>query len=104
MQKLSITQQIGNFISTLLLGQTKEILIRTDEGMKHLNKTVDAVRVRLDKVDARLVKVELKLENVDTRLVAVESRLGNVELRLGTVERKLDGVELRLGQVEIGMA
>ena len=82
MQKLSITQQIGNFISTLLLGQTKEIIIRTDEGMKHLNKSVDAMKVRLDSVDTRLVKVELKLENVQTRLGMVEMRLERVEAKV----------------------
>ena len=73
MQKLSFTQQIGNVISTLLLGQTKEIIIRTEERLNHVIKTVDSIKVQLD--------------SMDRRQSLMEAELGKVDLRLGHLER-----------------
>ena len=52
--KLTVAQKIGGFVSTLLLGNTKEIIIRTDErvvglmeAMKEVKKSVDDFRVSI---------------------------------------------------------
>ncbi len=72
MQKLSFTQQIGNVISTLLLGQTKEIIIRTEERLNHVIKTVDSIKVQLDSMDRRQSSMEAELRKVDLRLGHLE--------------------------------
>ena len=45
---LSIIEKIGGWISTLLLGKTKEIIIRTDERVQGLMKTTDKIRDIVD--------------------------------------------------------
>lgn len=72
MQKLSMTQQIGNFISTLLLGQTKEIIVRTEERLNHVIKTVDAMKIQLDGMDKRQSAMEVQLGKLDLRLTQLE--------------------------------
>lgn len=72
MQKLTFTQQIGNVISTLLLGQTKEIIIRTEERLNHVIKTVDSIKVQLDSMDRRQSSMEAELRKVDLRLGHLE--------------------------------
>lgn len=46
--KLSTIEKIGGWISTLLLGQTKEIIVRTDERVSHLAKSMDEVKKCID--------------------------------------------------------
>ncbi len=41
--KIGWTKKIGNFISNLLLGETKETIIRTDEGVKRIDKTINDI-------------------------------------------------------------
>ncbi|MBI4224861.1 MAG: hypothetical protein HY617_00875 [Candidatus Sungbacteria bacterium] len=46
--KLSTIEKIGGWISTLLLGTTKEIIVRTDEKVSHLAKSMDEVKKCID--------------------------------------------------------
>lgn len=97
MQKLSFVERIGNVMSTLLLGQTKEMIVRMDERIHHLDKNVNSIQKQITQeiipdlrdTRERLIKVELGLENVEIRLTTVETRLGTVELRLGQVEARV---------------
>ncbi|MFZ1019626.1 MAG: hypothetical protein WAN61_01360 [Minisyncoccia bacterium] len=47
-EKLSLIKKIGNFISNILLGETKEIIVRTDEKVRLISKTVDSISVAVD--------------------------------------------------------
>ena len=47
-KELSLIKKIGNFISNILLGETKEIIIRTDEKVRLISKTVDNISVAVD--------------------------------------------------------
>ncbi len=46
--KLSLVKKIGNFVSNILLGETKEIIVRTDEKVKLISKTVDSISIAVD--------------------------------------------------------
>ena len=45
---ISFFKKIGNFISNILLGETKEIIIRTDERVKIISSAVDGVQRTID--------------------------------------------------------
>lgn len=47
-EKLSTIEKIGGWISTILLGKTKEIIIRTDERVQHLQRSMDEVKKSVD--------------------------------------------------------
>ncbi len=47
-EKLSTIEKIGGWVSTLLLGKTKEIIVRTDERVQHLAKSMDEVKKCID--------------------------------------------------------
>ena len=47
-EKLSAIEKIGGWISTLLLGKTKEIIIRTDERVQGLVKATDKIKEIVD--------------------------------------------------------
>jgi len=47
-EKLSTIEKIGGWVSTLLLGKTKEIIVRTDERVQHLTKSMDDVKKCID--------------------------------------------------------
>ena len=40
-QQITLIKRIGNFFATLILGDTRETIIRTDERVKSLKETMD---------------------------------------------------------------
>ena len=42
--KIEITKKIGNFVSNILLGETKEKIIRTDEGIKRIDENIKDIK------------------------------------------------------------
>ena len=46
-EKLTLTKKIGNFISNLLLGDTKETIIRTDEKVKGIGESVAEIKTEI---------------------------------------------------------
>jgi hypothetical protein len=52
--KITLAKTIGNFVSSLLLGETKEIIIRMDERLKSVEATVFEVRSDIRDINARL--------------------------------------------------
>jgi len=42
--KITIIKKIGNFFSNILLGETKEIVIRTDEGVKRIDDNIKEIK------------------------------------------------------------
>ena len=53
-EKISIVERIGNFMSLILLGNTKESIIRTEEKVNFLQKSFDKLELRFEKLDSRL--------------------------------------------------
>jgi len=43
-EKLSTVERIGNLVSTLLLGKTKEIIVRTEERVNNLTSVVSELK------------------------------------------------------------
>lgn len=76
-EKLTTIEKIGGWVSTLLLGQTKEIIVRTDErvlglmdSMKDVKKTVEDFRVSITahsaNIDALKVHTKYGITNSPT--------------------------------------
>jgi len=82
MQKLSITQQIGEVISTLLLGQTKEMIVGMDERIHHLDRNVNYIQKQITK------EIIPDIRDTRERLVMVESELGGIKSRLDRLEAR----------------
>ncbi len=64
-----------------------------------VGEIVRPVNARLDKVDARLDKVEERLDKVDARLDKVEERLDKVDARLDKMKEKVTEVQMTLENV-----
>ena len=68
--KLTFAKKIGNFISNILLGETKEMIVRMDEHILNISKRVENIEDELKN------EIRPALRNIDTRLAVVEDRLG----------------------------
>lgn len=66
---ISLIKKIGNFFSNILLGETKEIIVRMDERLKHVSKQVENIE---RKVETRL---EPDVHNLRERFAALEERV-----------------------------
>ena len=53
-EKISIVEKIGNFMSHILLGNTKESIIRTEEKVNFLQRSFDKLEQRFERLDSRL--------------------------------------------------
>ncbi len=51
-----IIKKIGNFVSNILLGETKETIIRTDEGVKRIDKDVGEIKIDCRKIWEKISK------------------------------------------------
>lgn len=49
-EEIGIVKTIGNFVSNLLLGQTKEVIIRTDEKVGRIEKDVEKITENMGEV------------------------------------------------------
>lgn len=65
MEKFPSIKSIGDFVSNILLGSTKEIIVRTDERVQTLLKTFTE-------------KIEPDLKNVRERFAVVEDRVETI--------------------------
>jgi len=70
-EKLSTIQKIGGWISTLLLGNTKEIIIRTDERVQGLMKATDELRQSVDNL-----RMSISDHGSDIKALKVHTRYG----------------------------
>lgn len=66
---ISLIKKIGNFFSNILLGETKEIIVRMDERLKHVSKQVENIE---QKVETRL---EPDVHNLRERFATLEERV-----------------------------
>lgn len=71
MDKITLAQKFGNVLSNLLLGQTKEIIIRTDQRIMGLEETVKTINA-----DLRTINVDLK--DVRERFATFEGKSQNL--------------------------
>ncbi len=69
--KLSTIEKIGGWISTLLLGKTKEIIIRTDERVHGLLKTTDDIRKSIDDF-----RTSIATHGSDIKALQIHTRYG----------------------------
>ncbi len=54
-EKLSSLEKIGNLFSTLLLGKTKEIIIRTDERVNNLTLAVSELKSNIKALNGQMM-------------------------------------------------
>ncbi len=73
---------------------------RVEKCLDRLEQRMDAVEQRLDRLEQRMDAVEQRLDRLEQRMDAVEKRLDAVEKLLDAVEKRLDAVEKRLDAVE----
>lgn len=66
---ISFVKKIGNFFSNILLGETKEIIVRMDERLKHVSKQVENIE---QKVETRL---EPDVHNLREGFATLEERV-----------------------------
>lgn len=66
---ISLIKKIGNFFSNILLGETREIIVRMDERLKHVSKQVENIE---RKVETRL---EPDVHNLRESFAALEERV-----------------------------
>lgn len=69
MEKIEFVKKIGNFISNLLLGETKEIIVRTDERVKGLMETMKEVVKTIEdfRVSITTHKVNIEALQIHTK-------------------------------------
>lgn len=49
-EKITIIKKIGNFVSNILLGDTKETIIRTDEGVSRIDEDIKEIKIDCKKI------------------------------------------------------
>lgn len=54
-------QKIGNIISAILLGNSRDLIVRTDEAVKRIDKDFDDVKRDVKSIDRRVGRIEGKL-------------------------------------------
>lgn len=64
-EKLTLISKIGNFVSNILLGETKEIILRTDEKVRFISRTIDEeMRPDLKEIREKFSGIEVKVEEL----------------------------------------
>lgn len=61
--QLTFVKRIGNFVSNILLGETKELIIRTDEKVRAIQHSISEIQPDLKSIRERFMVVE---DHVDT--------------------------------------
>src|SRR5262245_49889506 len=70
-EKISIIEKIGGWVSTILLGKTKEIIVRTDEKVQNLIKITDELKKSLD-----AFRDTITSHGLDIRALQVHTKYG----------------------------
>jgi DNA repair ATPase RecN len=68
-----------------------ELLLKSIENL--LDKKLEPVYERLDKIDSRLDVMDERLDKVDSRLDRMDGRLDKIDQRLDRVDSRLDNLE-----------
>ncbi len=64
-EKIAIAERVRGFISTILLGKTKEMMVRMDETIKHMGVAI--TEIKSDIKDVRLEVKDIRLDIKDIR-------------------------------------
>jgi len=96
-QNLSSLTKIGNWIATLLLGNTRELIARIDERTIHMQKDIDNIRVDLKDtkskvgvLSARVETLSVKVDGVSSRMDVMSSRMDVMSSRMDVMSAKVD--------------
>ncbi|MDE2188099.1 MAG: hypothetical protein KGJ35_00015 [Patescibacteria group bacterium] len=92
-EKITITEKIGNFLSLLLLGNTKETIFRLDEKSNFLQKSLDKFEHRFDIFES---KVEKRFEKIENRLDVLQSDMNS---RIDALQGSMSAFNTRLKNV-----
>jgi len=68
MENLTWIQKVGNFVSNILLGQTKEIIIRTDQRVKGIEDTISELKISIKGVSDAINLHETSIAVMKTTL------------------------------------
>lgn len=68
-----IKEKIGSICSAILLGNTKDLIIRTDEAVKRIDRDFDNVKEDVKSIDRKLAGIEPKVGALWEKLMAGSS-------------------------------
>lgn len=73
MEKKNISKKIGNIISNILLGETKDTVIRTEESVKRIDKDCDSLKDKMDTVKEDIGYIRPKVDFLWEKATAVSN-------------------------------
>ena len=76
---MTFTKKVSDLISTLVLGSTKELIVRMDEKLNMLNH-----------LDRRMSVIESDLKDVRERLPVVEQSVSHLQKSMDKLEYRFD--------------
>ncbi|MFL5351968.1 hypothetical protein [Archangium sp.] len=76
--------------------------IGADIGTRIL-QAVEGLGVRMDRLEARMGKLEARMEGLEARMGELEARMDGLEVRMGKLEARMDGLEVRMEGLEVRM-
>ncbi len=76
--KLSLLEKIGGRVSILLLGDTKEMIVRNDERVQNLIKTSEGITHTVDEIKKTLndVRISMATHGSDIRALQIHTKYG----------------------------
>jgi hypothetical protein len=75
-QKLSAFETVGGWISTLLLGKTKELIVRIDERVFALSKSVDRLENSAGNLEKSMGELRIAVAAHDVKIEALQLHTG----------------------------
>lgn len=82
-EKLSITRKIGNTLSTLLLGDTKEVIARIDQRVVGLESDVKEMKIDIKNLRTDFFNLKEKVIILDAKFVIFDNKFVTLDNKLG---------------------
>lgn len=65
---ISLSKKIGNFVSNIILGETKEFIISTAVKVGGIEKDLDEVKLRLYRIEDRMDRIDDRIYKLDDKI------------------------------------
>jgi t-SNARE complex subunit (syntaxin) len=75
-------KKIGNFVSSLLLGETKEMIIRTDETVKRIDKDIEGIDKDIEEIKKDVKQLSNRAFRLETATVELQVIIKSVGGRI----------------------
>jgi hypothetical protein len=89
-QNLSSLTKIGNWIATLLLGNTRELIARIDERTIHMQKDIDNIRVDLKDTKSKVGVLSARVETLSVKVDVMSSRMDVMSAKVDDMFPKME--------------